>query len=95
MDVFVNLGDVSFFPFCSPLLSFLHASINSSVIDGDLDLVNDAAFYLNYIFRAIKRAKDAVDAQRTPVRFLNFFRYLCWVNNAFNIGTRRGLLRIM
>ncbi|XWS25145.1 hypothetical protein CRYUN_Cryun27aG0045400 [Craigia yunnanensis] len=52
--------------FCSPLLSFLHASINSSVVDGDLNLVNDAAFYLNYIFRASKRAKDAVDAQRTP-----------------------------
>ncbi|XP_021284773.1 sister chromatid cohesion protein PDS5 homolog A isoform X2 [Herrania umbratica] len=52
--------------FCSPLLSFLHASINSSVVDGDLDLVNDAALYLKYIFRAIKRAKDAVDAQRTP-----------------------------
>ncbi|XVE55344.1 hypothetical protein DITRI_Ditri03aG0151400 [Diplodiscus trichospermus] len=52
--------------FCSPLLSFLHASINSNVVDGDMDLVNDTTFYLNYIFRAIKRAKDAVDAQRTP-----------------------------
>ncbi|WRX29852.1 hypothetical protein QQP08_022339 [Theobroma cacao] len=52
--------------FCGPLLSFLNASMNSSVVDGDLDLVNNAALYLNYIFRAIKRAKDAVDAQRTP-----------------------------
>ncbi|XP_022768195.1 sister chromatid cohesion protein PDS5 homolog A-like isoform X10 [Durio zibethinus] len=52
--------------FCSPLLLFLHASINPNLVDGDMDLVNDATFYLNYIFRAIKRAKDAVDAQRTP-----------------------------
>ncbi|XP_022773246.1 sister chromatid cohesion protein PDS5 homolog A-like isoform X6 [Durio zibethinus] len=58
--------EATYAQFCRPLLLFLHASINSSVSSGDLDLVNDAAFYLNYIFRAIKRAKDAVDAQRTP-----------------------------
>ncbi|TYI98544.1 hypothetical protein E1A91_D01G221900v1 [Gossypium mustelinum] len=52
--------------FCSPLLFFLHTSISSNNVDDDMDIVNVAAFYLYYIFRAIKRAKDAVDVQRTP-----------------------------
>ncbi|GMJ02433.1 hypothetical protein like AT1G77600 [Hibiscus trionum] len=52
--------------FCSPLLLFLHTLINSNNIDEDMNLVNDAAFSLYYIFRAVKRAKDAVPAQKTP-----------------------------
>ncbi|KAL1186927.1 hypothetical protein V6Z11_A01G212100 [Gossypium hirsutum] len=52
--------------FCSPLLLFLHTSISSNNVDDDMDIVNVAAFYLYYIFRAIKRAKDAIDVQRTP-----------------------------
>ncbi|KAK8649157.1 hypothetical protein V6N13_129891 [Hibiscus sabdariffa] len=52
--------------FCSPLLLFLHTLTNSNDIDEDMDLVNDTAFNLYYIFRAIKRAKDAEAARRTP-----------------------------
>ncbi|KAJ4700670.1 sister chromatid cohesion protein PDS5-like A isoform X1 [Melia azedarach] len=51
--------------FC-PLFSFLQALVNASIVDGDMDLVNDAVLYLLSIFRAIKRAEDAVDAHRTP-----------------------------
>ncbi|OMO93987.1 Armadillo-like helical [Corchorus capsularis] len=52
--------------FCRPLLSFFHSTFSSSVVGGDSDLANDAVLYLNYIFRAIKRAKDAIDARITP-----------------------------
>ncbi|OMO55532.1 Armadillo-like helical [Corchorus olitorius] len=52
--------------FCRPLLSFFHATFSSSVVGGDSDLAYDAVLYLNYIFRAIKRAKDAIDARITP-----------------------------
>lgn len=58
------------FPSCSPLFSFLQALVNASIVDGDMDLVNDAVLYLLSIFRAIKRAEDAVDAHRTPVRIM-------------------------
>ncbi|GMI64835.1 hypothetical protein like AT1G77600 [Hibiscus trionum] len=51
--------------FCSPLLLLLHKLINSNDIDEDMDLVNDTAVNLYYIFRAIKKAKDAAGAQRT------------------------------
>ncbi|KAA3465267.1 sister chromatid cohesion protein PDS5-like protein A isoform X1 [Gossypium australe] len=60
--------------FCSPLLFFLHTSISSNNVDDDMDIVNVAAFYLYYIFRAIKRAKDAVDVQRTPANWKSFTR---------------------
>lgn len=69
MGAFANIDDVNFFPFCSPLLFFLHTSISSNNVDDDMDIVNVAALYLYYIFRAIKRAKDAIDVQRTPVRY--------------------------
>lgn len=55
------------FPICSPLFSILKALVNASIVDGDMDLVKDAILYLLCIFRAIKRAEDAVDAQKTPV----------------------------
>ncbi|XP_059435125.1 sister chromatid cohesion protein PDS5 homolog B isoform X2 [Corylus avellana] len=50
--------------FCSPLFHLLEALV--SVVDGDRDLVNDARLLLLSIFRAIKKAEDAVDAQNTP-----------------------------
>lgn len=56
-----------FFPICSPLFSILKALVNACIVDGDMDLVKDAILYLFCIFRAIKRAEDAVDAQKTPV----------------------------
>lgn len=51
--------------FC-PFFSLLQALLNPSIVDGDMDLVNDAVLYLLTIFRAIKKAEDAVDAHRTP-----------------------------
>ncbi|XVF36899.1 hypothetical protein REPUB_Repub19eG0098700 [Reevesia pubescens] len=72
--------------FCSPLLSFLHALISSNVVNGDMDLVNDAAFYLNFIFRAIKRAKDAVDAQKTPRLHFLADVGICGVNSIHKKG---------
>ncbi|KAL9449811.1 hypothetical protein AB3S75_011691 [Citrus x aurantiifolia] len=51
--------------FC-PLFSLLQTLLNPSIVDGDMGLVNDAVLYLLTIFRAIKKAEDAVDAHRTP-----------------------------
>ncbi|KAK7321020.1 hypothetical protein VNO77_31092 [Canavalia gladiata] len=51
---------------CSPLFFILQALVDVSIVDGDLDLVNDAALHLFSIFRAIRKAEDAVDAQMTP-----------------------------
>ncbi|KAL5844092.1 hypothetical protein ACOSQ4_010050 [Xanthoceras sorbifolium] len=50
--------------FC-PIVSLLQALVNASIVDGDMDLVHDAILHLLCILRAIKRAVDAVDAQKT------------------------------
>ncbi|KAK7275658.1 hypothetical protein RIF29_16778 [Crotalaria pallida] len=50
---------------CSPLFFVLQAFVDASIVDGDLDLVNGAVLYLFSIFRAIRKAEDAVDAQMT------------------------------
>lgn len=55
------------FSFCSPLFWVVQAVLSFSVVSGDMDVINDAVLYLLCIFRAIRRAEDAVDAQRTPV----------------------------
>ncbi|XP_043809611.1 sister chromatid cohesion protein PDS5 homolog A isoform X1 [Manihot esculenta] len=52
--------------FVSPLFWVVRALVNSNVVNGNKDLVNDAVVYLLSIFRAIKRAEDAIDASRTP-----------------------------
>ncbi|KAK4572839.1 hypothetical protein RGQ29_031022 [Quercus rubra] len=52
--------------FCSPLFNLLEALVNATVVDGDMDLVNDALLLLLSIFRAIKKAEDVVDARNTP-----------------------------
>lgn len=52
--------------FCHPLFSMLQALVNTSIVNGDVDLVNDTVASLLCIFRAIKRADDAIDAQKTP-----------------------------
>ncbi|KAJ9673634.1 hypothetical protein PVL29_023280 [Vitis rotundifolia] len=54
-----------FAQFCSPLFFTLQVLVNASFIDGGMDLDNDAISCIFSIFRAIKRAEDAVDAQRT------------------------------
>ncbi|XP_057974992.1 sister chromatid cohesion protein PDS5 homolog B isoform X2 [Malania oleifera] len=51
--------------FCSPLFFALWALVNSSSVDGDVDLVKDNASHLLIIFRAIKRAEDAVNSLST------------------------------
>ncbi|XP_054798442.1 sister chromatid cohesion protein PDS5 homolog B isoform X2 [Prosopis cineraria] len=51
---------------CSPLYIFMQALVNSSIVDGDQDLVNDAVLYLFSILRAIRKAEDAVNVQMTP-----------------------------
>ncbi|KAF3974294.1 hypothetical protein CMV_002369 [Castanea mollissima] len=52
--------------FCSPLFNLLEALVNATVVDGDMDLVNDALLLLLSIFRAIKKAEDVVDVRNTP-----------------------------
>lgn len=54
----------------SPLFSVLQALLNASNFDSGLDAVKDAVVYLLCIFRAIKRAEDAVNVKNTPVRVL-------------------------
>lgn len=62
--------------FCSPLFFVLQALVDVSIVDGDLDLVNDAVLYLFSIFRAIRIAEDAIDAQMTTVKYFQHVNYL-------------------
>lgn len=41
--------------------------VNASFVDGGTDLDNDAISCIFSIFRAIRKAEDAVDAQKTLV----------------------------
>ncbi|TKY56158.1 Sister chromatid cohesion protein PDS5-like B-A [Spatholobus suberectus] len=50
---------------CSPLFFILQALNDVSIVDGDLDIVNDAVLHVVSIFRAIRKVEDAVDAQMT------------------------------
>ncbi|XP_010692404.2 sister chromatid cohesion protein PDS5 homolog B isoform X2 [Beta vulgaris subsp. vulgaris] len=52
--------------FCRPLLLLLHVLVSPQFIDQDLDLVKKNFLYLQSIFRAIRRAEDAVDSEKTP-----------------------------
>uniref|UniRef100_A0A803LV40 Uncharacterized protein n=1 Tax=Chenopodium quinoa TaxID=63459 RepID=A0A803LV40_CHEQI len=52
--------------FCRPLLLLLHVLVNSQFVDGDLDLANKNFLYLQSIFRAIRRAEDVLDPEKTP-----------------------------
>ena len=45
--------------------------VNASFVDGGMDLDNDAISCVFGIFRAIKRAEDAVDAQKTLVSIVS------------------------
>lgn len=56
---------------CSPLFFALQVLVNASFVDGGMDLDNDAISCIFSIFRAIKRADDAVDAQRTLVSIVS------------------------
>lgn len=52
--------------FCSPLVAFLNALIKSSHADSGKGAVNDTLPYMLNIFRAIRKAEDVVDINKTP-----------------------------
>ncbi|OVA03847.1 hypothetical protein BVC80_8065g3 [Macleaya cordata] len=52
--------------FCSPLVVILQALVNASVVDSSKNAVDDTSSYMLSIFRAIRKAEDAVDARMTP-----------------------------
>ncbi|KAI5430827.1 hypothetical protein KIW84_035089 [Lathyrus oleraceus] len=45
--------------------AYVMALVDISNVDGDLELINDAALSLFSIFQALKKAEDSVDAQTT------------------------------
>lgn len=63
------LFGLNFF-FCRPLAFTLHALVNASFVDGDMDVIHCAVSCLQKILFAIKQAEDAVDAHTTPVAIL-------------------------
>lgn len=63
----VNNGVAALCYVCSPLLHLLETLVRATA-NGNRDLVNDAPLLLLSIFRAIKKAEDVVDTQKTPVR---------------------------
>ncbi|XP_068663367.1 sister chromatid cohesion protein PDS5 homolog B isoform X2 [Aristolochia californica] len=52
--------------FCSPLVVILHALVNPGFVESNKSDVSETVAYLLSIFRAIKKAKDAVDDSCTP-----------------------------
>lgn len=53
---------------CSPLFNLLEALVNAKLVEVDMDPVNDVLLLLLCIFRAVKKAEDAVDAESSTVR---------------------------
>ncbi|KAK9758406.1 hypothetical protein RND81_01G227500 [Saponaria officinalis] len=51
--------------FCRPLLLILHVLINSQHANGNLSAVNKTFLNLRSIFRAIRRAEDAVEPEKS------------------------------
>ncbi|KAI4320553.1 hypothetical protein MLD38_034022 [Melastoma candidum] len=51
--------------FVSPLLFLIRDLLNPTIFDNEMDLVRDTFSYLNIIFRAIRKAEDAVDKEKT------------------------------
>ncbi|XP_077248838.1 ARM repeat superfamily protein isoform X2 [Tasmannia lanceolata] len=52
--------------FCRPLVVMLQALVNPAIVDHKKNDVDDTISYILSIFRAIKKAKDAVDVCMTP-----------------------------
>lgn len=73
MNIQPKDGDISVLLLCSPLFFILQALVDISIVDGDLDIVNDAVLHVVSIFRAIRKVEDAVDAQMTTV---NYFEHV-------------------
>lgn len=57
---------------CSPLFFMLLSLVNDKLLSGDKDLADDIVSSLLCIFRAIKKAEDAVDTSITYVSTLAF-----------------------
>lgn len=68
-NVSPKIGDAWNLLLCSPLYIFMQALVDSSIVGGGQDLVNDAVLYLFSILRAIRKAEDAVDVQMTTVKY--------------------------
>jgi len=64
-------GDASWLLLCSPLFFVLQALVDINIVDGDVDIVDGAVLHIVSIFRAIRKAEDAVDAQMTTVKFFD------------------------
>lgn len=76
---------------CRPLLLLLHVLVSPQFIDQDLDLVKKNFLYLQSIFRAIRRAEDAVDSEKTPVSIWLYSTFLFslsygWWLKGFNVA---------
>ncbi|MED6211114.1 hypothetical protein PIB30_070449 [Stylosanthes scabra] len=71
--------------FCSPLFFVLQAFTNASIVDGDLDVVNDAVLHLFSIFRAIRKAEDAI-GPRSNTKLHILAEFGIFALNAFNHG---------
>ncbi|KAL9252320.1 Sister chromatid cohesion protein PDS5 homolog B-like protein [Drosera capensis] len=52
--------------FFRPLACILHSLLTADYVDGDRDFVRKTFLYLVCVFRAVKRAEDAIDPQKTP-----------------------------
>ncbi|KAL1294310.1 hypothetical protein AAHE18_19G133200 [Arachis hypogaea] len=68
-----------------PLFFVLQAFTNASIVDGDLDVVNDAVLHLFSIFRAIRKAEDAIDPQ-TNAKLHILAEFGMFALNAINHG---------
>lgn len=55
-----------------PLFFLIRALVDANILKGDLDLVTNPFYSLAGLFRAIRKADDAIDAERTPVCPVDF-----------------------
>lgn len=77
----------------SPLFFVLQALLNASNVNGDMEVVKEAVLYLLCIFRAIKKAEDAVHAEKTTVIiFLDESFYFILLFNIFILFTVIGYI---
>ena len=69
---------LDFVSFCSPLFVLLRELVNASNGDSAPGILKDSVLNLICIFRAIKKAEDAIDVQKTSVRNFSkeFFLFL-------------------
>ncbi|KAK4748065.1 hypothetical protein SAY87_014651 [Trapa incisa] len=61
------VDEQTFADFCSPLFFLIQALVDAYSLKGDLDHVTRPFSSLVALFRAIRKAEDTVDAERTPM----------------------------